>query len=134
MQQTLQTSAGAESVAEGPGHDHTPPRLKDEGQTLCHQERPKARSVLLAHVHDLVSSIVLSLADAVQQACHSFLTIIKPRRKNPKMLGGRDKQQRKNTWPQRDNKDGEGNFSADLCNWLASSKAESQKHPLKATL
>ena len=64
-----------------------------------------------ARVHDLVSGIVLSLADAVQQACHFFLTIIKSRWKNPKMLVGRDKEQRKSKWPQRDNKDGGRDFS-----------------------
>lgn len=41
MRQSLQISACAESVAEGAGHAHTPPRLRDEGQTLCHQEDPK---------------------------------------------------------------------------------------------
>ena len=32
MQQSLQISESAESVAEGLGHDHTHPRLKDEGR------------------------------------------------------------------------------------------------------
>lgn len=55
-----------------------------------------------------------------QQACHSFLTVIKFMWRNPKVSLGRGKEQRKSTLPQRDSKAGGRNISADLCNQLAS--------------
>lgn len=82
MQQTLQTSAGAESVAEGPGHDHTPPNLRMKGKhSATHQKDPKQGQAICWH--DLVSSIVLSLADAVQQALPFLLDHYKAQEEKP---------------------------------------------------
>lgn len=43
---------------------------------------------------------------ATQQACHSFLTVMQSMWGNPKMLEGKDKQQRKSEAPQRHSREG----------------------------